>query len=331
MSFNAAGKHLFYTEFAKLTEAGFGIRQAADALQDDSLPASQKAILAGLHAGLENGQTISQALTGTTPSFTEFERSIIDAGERGGKLGASFKHLADYFGMIDSARSDALRALAYPAFILHLGVFVGTVPTAIMAGDQSILEITGSFLLSLLILYAGLAVAFIAILALFRNARKNPATDALLRRIPLIGKTRTHFAMASFSKVAHTCLLAGLPFRETIRMACAASQSGLILNAATSLSQTLDQGNPLGPVLTRQSTAFPKSFARAWTTGEQAGTLDDDLAHWSSRFQKDAATGIRTLAAVIPRILYIAVLLFVGWKIVAFFHGYYSGMLEMLE
>lgn len=330
MSFNAAEKHLFYAELAKLLEAGFGIRKAADAMLDLPLPAGQAEVLNTLHQGLEDGKTISDSLTGEIPSFTEFECAIIAAGERGGRLGTAMQHLSDYFGMLDSARREALRAMLYPVVILHIGVFIGTVPMSMIHGRNSISEMAGSFFISLLGVYAVTIILILLVRALFRSARHNVAADSFLNRIPLIGKTRRDLAMATFTKVAHTCLLAGLPMRETLDMACDASQSGRIRNAGKRLQATLAEGNPIGPALGAEA-AFPRAFARAYATGEHAGTLDSDLANWAARFQNEAADGIRNLAAVLPRVLYAGILIFVGWRIISFFNGYYSELLNQLQ
>jgi type II secretory pathway component PulF len=136
--------------------------------------------------------------------------------------------------------------------------------------------------------------------------------------------------MAGFCKVYHTCLLAGLPMMETIGMAADASQSGSIRDATTRLRTTLSDGLPLGPGMLTES-AFPQAFARSYATGEAAGTLDRDLANWSTRFQHEAESGVKTLAALIPRLLYLMILAYVAWKIMGFYDAYYGRILNELE
>ena len=325
-----AQKHLFYSEMAKLLEAGFGIREAAGVLAEHGLPASQLALLKELHQGLDEGKTIAESLGRNPKTVSELERGIISAGERGGRLPTAMRHLADYFEMLASVRREVLRALVHPIIILHLGIFIATVPTAMLAVDRNAVGISGGFFATLLVTYAIALALFFGIRALLRAARRNAGLDRAIRRIPLVGKTRTNTAMAGFCKVYHTCLLAGIPMRETLRMAADASQSGLIRQAAGHLQKSLAEGNPLGPGMTSES-AFPKAFARSYATGEAAGTLDTDLDRWAGYFQEEARAGARTLAAVLPRILYLMVLCYVGWKIVGFYDSYYGSLLKQLE
>ncbi len=323
-------KHLFYAEMAKLLEAGFGIREAADVLAENGLPKAQLALLEELHQGLKDGKSIADSLGGNPAIVSDLERSIMVAGERGGRLAPAMHHLADYFGMLASARSEALKSLVHPILVLHIGVFIGTVPTAMVAGGKTMVQCAGSFFSTLLVTYVIALLLGIGIRALLHAARSNPGIDRALRRIPLLGKTRNQMAMAGFCKVYHTCLLAGLPMRETVERAADASQSGMIREAAKRLQKTLEQGSPLGPRMITEP-AFPKAFARSYSIGESAGTLDKDLANWSNTFQTETENGIKTLAAVIPRILYLMILGFVAWRIINFFNSYYGGLLKEFE
>ena len=132
MKSNASQKHLFYSEIAKLLEAGFDIRKAAAVMQDTRLPPAQAALLKDLNRGLEAGQSITAAFSSDTGNITELERGIIGAGERGGKLAPAFQHLADYFGMLAGARREVVNGMIYPVIVLHLGIFIGVVPGALM-------------------------------------------------------------------------------------------------------------------------------------------------------------------------------------------------------
>lgn len=327
---NSNQKHLFYSELAKLLEAGFGIREAANVMEGTGLPAAQANLLHDLHVGLNAGKSIADSLGGNQETVSDLERSIIIAGERGGRMAPAMLHLADYFGMLASARREALKSLVHPILVLHLGVFIGTVPTAMVAGGKSLTQTAGSFFGTLLGAYALALLIFIGIRALLHAARENPGIDRAIRRIPLLGKARNDMAMAGFCKVYHTCLLAGIPMTQTIRMAADASQSGMLREASGRLQDTLSEGSPLGPRMVTEA-AFPKAFARSYSTGEAAGTLDKDLANWSNVFQHDAEKGAQTLASVVPRILYFLILGYVAWRIVGFYDSYYGGLLKELE
>jgi type IV pilus assembly protein PilC len=327
MAFSAAQKHLFYTEIAKLLEAGFGIRDAGRVMLDTRLPALQADLLRRLDADLEAGKSITEAFGAGV--ITTLERSIIGAGERGGRMAPAFQHLADYFGMLASARREALGAMVYPGFLLHFGLFVGVLAPG-MGSGASFAEIAVDFVIALVALYAVGFVVWLGLKALLENASASTFLDGLLRRIPVIGGARRAMAMARFTKVYHTCLLAGLSMNETVETASEASHSATIRAAGKQLAEVLKGGGPLGPTM-MSCGAFPPAFARSYTTAEEAGSLDKELARWAAVYQEDAARGAKTVAGVISKGLYFAVLLFVAWTIIRFYSGQFQQIEDMLE
>ncbi|MEO8613706.1 MAG: type II secretion system F family protein [Luteolibacter sp.] len=329
MTSAAQHKHLFYLEMAKLLGAGFGIREAAAVLLDTKLPPVQANLLKDLNHGLEAGHSIAEAFAKDTSTISELERSMIGAGEHGGNLAPAFQHLADYFGMLASARREMMASMIYPLVVLHMGIFIGIVPTAMMKGE-SFLKILGQLAVTLIVIYVMAFVVFVLIRAVLKAAPDNVKIDQFLQRIPLVGKARQNMAMARFSKVYHSCILAGITMSETAQIASQASQSGVIREAGKNLVKTAQAGNSLGPQFMADD-AFPKAFSRSYTTGEEAGTLDKDMARWANLFQTEAEASAKTLAVMIPKVLYYFILGFVAWKIVGFFNGYYSGMLNELD
>jgi type II secretory pathway component PulF len=327
MTANTADKHLFYSEMAKLLDAGFDIRKAAAVLQDTRLPAPQAALLSDLNRGLEVGESIAVAFG---KRLTDIERAIIGAGERGGKLAPAFQHLADYFGMLASARREVVRGMIYPLVVLHLGVFIGIVPAALMKGGTTSTEILGSLVGALLIVYAAGYCVFAGIRALLQRAPENPGIDRLVNRLPGIGKARRNLAMARFCKVYHSCVLAGISMSETAGLASEASQSGVIREAGAKLVKAAVAGSALGPRFMADD-AFPKAFARSYSTGEEAGTLDKDLARWSKLFQDDAESSVKRVSVMIPKLLYFLVLGFAAWKIAGFYSDYYGALEQIGE
>ncbi len=323
MTPSAAHKHLFYTEIAKLLEAGFDIRKAAAVLMDTRLPAPQLALLKNLNRGLDAGQSITAAFGRDGKSISELERGIIGAGERGGKLAPAFQHLAEYFGMLTSARREMVRGMIYPLIVLHLGIFIAIVPGALMSGMMTPGQILGSVVTTLLLVYAAAFILVMAVRAILRAAPKNAGLDRGINRIPWIGATRRNLAMSRFCKVYHSCLLAGISMEETVQLATGAAQSGVIQAAGKRLAKVAKAGGALGPALMAED-AFPKAFARSYSTGEEAGTLDKDLANWSRLFQDDAASSSRTMSVMVPKVMYFLILAFVAWKVVGFYGGYYE-------
>jgi len=321
----AKQKNHFYTELAKLLEAGFGIRQAATAMMGGGLPQAQATWLQAMNQGLESGRTITEAFGAGVAGVSDLERSMIGAGERGGRLGAAFQHLADYFGMLAAVRAEALKRLLYPVFVLHLGIFVVVLPKPLLSGPAESGTLGGRLLLALLMVYAAGFGLLLLVRAVLRAAPRHAGIDRLLNRIPGVKAARSNLAMARFTKVYHMGILAGLSMVETAESAARAANSGALGEAGRALAAAASEGKQLGPVLLAIP-AFPKAFARSYATAELSGTLDKDLERWSEVFQADAGRAAATLATLLSTLLYGAILLFVAWGIWSFYSGYFSSL-----
>ena len=322
---SAQQKHLFYMEMAKLLGAGFDIRRAGRVLSHTKLPAAQARLLEDLHAGLESGESIADSFARDRRSISGLERSMISAGERGGKLAPAFQHLADYFGMIAAVRREIIKGLIYPMIVLHLGIAIGNIPLSITGDPLSLEQVAGGFLKSLFMLYATVAIVFFVGKFVLGKSSHSPVLDRAIGLIPWLGAARRSIAMARFCKVYHACLLAGISMVETVRVSAESAQSGLIHRAGGRIAGAAAQGHPLGPEFLKES-AFPAEFSRSYATGEEAGTLDTDMGNWSRRFQESAESTMKLAGIMIPKLLYFGIMAYVAWKVVSFFTGYYSAL-----
>ena len=68
--------------------------------------------------------------------------------------------------------------------------------------------------------------------------------------------------------------------------------------------------------------AFPKDFAAAMSTAEEAGTLDKELRRWSNHYSARAVEGFARLEAWLPKIIYAVICCYVVWQIVQAYMGY---------
>ena len=137
-------------------------------------------------------------------------------------------------------------------------------------------------------------------------------------------------AMARFTKVYHTCLLAGLPMRETVASSAAASRSGTHPPGRSPprkrhsnwAARWARSSSPAAP--SRPPSPAPTPPPR------KSGGLDKDLARWSLLYQEEASRATKALSMAVPKLFYALIVAFIVWKIISFWSGYY-GMLEELS
>ena len=168
-----------------------------------------------------------------------------------------------------------MKSMIYPLIVLHLGIFIGVAPSAMMKGE-TFLKILGQLAVTLIIAYVIALVVLIVVRAVLKAAPHSVAVDRFLQRIPFVGKARQNMAMARFCKVYHSCLLAGISMVETAGIASSASHSGVIREAGKRLVKAAQAGISLGPQFMRVLGIDARQFGllvSAYTFGAAASAL----------------------------------------------------------
>lgn len=329
MPLSSRDKARLYHELGTMLASGFHLDRGLDLLLAQKPPAPRRRWLEGLRTGLRDRLGVAESLAKhNAGTVTDLEQGLIAAGERGGRLDAACKHLAEYFELRRQSTSRALGALIYPLILAHLGALFPDLSRAMVGGGLS-----GAFAgapLRLLVLWALLAALGTIAVAWSRAAVRSSSADRLLRLMPLVGSIRGHWALARFAQVMRTGLLAAMRISETLRLAGAASQSALMDRAARVAADAIDAGGDFSGSL-RAAGGFPAEFVNSMEMAEQSGTLDHELGRWAEAEVALAARAQDRAAEWLPRIFYVLVVLYVASRILGMFGAYYGQLGRMLE
>src|SRR5450755_1764154 len=122
----------FYHQLAQLTSAGIGLLPALEQIKRNPPGSSYREPIQQLLDELTQGRTFAGSLQQLGGWLPEFDISLIDAGERSGRLDACFRLLADYY--TDQARltKQMITQLLYPIGLVHFAalVFIVVLPFA---------------------------------------------------------------------------------------------------------------------------------------------------------------------------------------------------------
>lgn len=322
-------KATLYRELAKLIDGALHLDRSLELLLAQKSQSARLPYLEGLKRGLAEGMGLAESIKKyNAESVTGLELALIEAGERSGKLGMSFNHLARYFAAMDGAGQKARQAMIYPFILVHLAVFLPELPALIVAqeGDHPMRRMV----IGLVILWGLIIGGVLLWRRLSDRAATSASMDAWLNRVPFVGAARRHWALARFCQVSHACMLASLNMADTIRLAGLASQSGVLARASERATEQIAKGQPLSESLA-DSGGFEIDFVNALSTAEEVGKLDEEMARWSTGETLAAHEAIDRAAQWLPKAGYALVVLFVAWRIISMMQGIYSGMLEPFE
>ena len=310
----------FFRELAQLTGAGISVTQAGKVLGQEWREASVRHAVELMGKGLDGGRTIADALSG---SLTPMEHSIIQAAERGGKLAQGFRHLEEYYHLLDQTVARVRTSLLYPLFMLHAAVLLPAVVSAVLAGGgpEEILKALGIRLAGI---WITLAVLWRGGGWLGRLAVTSVPVDRALGMVPLIGAARQSLALARWHAVVHFNIASSQRISEGLKEAGRAARGARLDAASARAARAVEEGSELGAALIAQP-AFPRGMSAALAAAEFTGNLDTETLRLSRDSMIEAAVLLETNTKRLCGIFYTLVVLFTAWQILRV-AGIYAGM-----
>ena len=310
MSLSLRQKQSFYHSLAQLVRSGVPFPKALDKLAGTTRGSARR-LLDSTRKALASGRTVGEAFSAQRSEITPLEASVLTAVEKSGQLDHGLSELSDYFGALAQARATIVKRLTYPVFLLHFGILVLGAPTLVLkSGAEFVRETGGAFV----VIYA--VVAIVAMITpLLRDAGAGSAPmDRLLNTIPLLGKVRRSFALSRFCTVYGLQLDAGVNIIDALVAAGESSRSGGVRAAVKTAVPEVRGGAQVGPLLAT-SDAFPMELMQTIIVGEETGKLVEELKRLAKDLREEALGRLETLADWLPKLLYVGIVLYLGWRI----------------
>ena len=201
----------FYYQLKQLTAAGMGLVAALQLLQRNPPARSYREPIQRVLGHLAQGTTFAEALRHAGRWLPAFDITLIEAGEKSGRLDQSFGLLASYYNDRARAAKQMIAALAYPVFLLHFAVFIFPFPHLFLTGDWAgYLRQTLSVLLPI---YAVVALLIYAMQSAHGEAWR-AGVETVLHPVPVLGKGRRNLALARLAAALEALLSAGMNIVE---------------------------------------------------------------------------------------------------------------------
>jgi type II secretory pathway component PulF len=320
-------KSEFFRELAALLGAGLPLLQALEHVRARPPQAAWQPALARTIAGIERGETLTDALQHLSTWMVLFDRALIEAGERSGRLVESCRLLAEHYDERVRLARTLLSQVAYPVALVHLAVLI--FPTSYLVGLIWRGESVAFLLQKLGVLLPLYVLGFLVLLA-FQGKRAEvwrSLMEGITAWVPGLGTARREQALARLAAALEALISAGVTLIEAWDLAADASGSPALRRAVRGWRPRVEAGE-LPSEQVSQSPEFPALFANLYHTGETSGQLDQELRHLHAYYQDAATNRLRLFVRGSTMLLYLAVLLAVGYFIVSFYIGYFGGLLN---
>jgi len=275
---------------------------------------------------LESGEEVSTALRAQGGQFPPLMVDMVHVAEHSGALPEVLRSLAEHYENNLRLRKDFIGQITLPLIQLVAAVFIiafmiwilgliamtqGTKPIDVLGWG-----LTGTA--GAMTWLSGWAIGIVSVFVIYKLVTQSLAGKAAVHRflmkLPVIGTCMQSFAIARFSWAYHLTQEAGLPVKESLDASLRATANGAFIAAAPAIIGDVMEGQDLSDALAL-SGLFPDDYLQIVHTGEETGTVPEQLARMSEHFEDQARRSLRALATALGWAVWAGVAVFVIYVI----------------
>ena len=317
--------HVSYSEIVTFTQqlatmivAGLPLIDSLHLLFTQTKNAGFKLMLEDINTKIRGGEPLSRALAGHPRQFSKLYISLIEAGERSGKLDTVLERLADNLENQREFRTRVQTAMIYPIIIiigmmgLSLMMLIFVIPKLTEIYTQFDLELP--LPTRILIFVSNFFVHFwwVVIIALiglgvwlfsFKKTQGGERLwDRILLSIPIWGTIRQEMVLAEFTRTLSMLVSSGVSILDGLAIVADGIDSVLFADGIRSIAGKVEKGFSMGLLFTSE-TIFPPIVGQMITIGEETGKIDETLRRTSHFYESSANEKVKRLTTAIEPII----------------------------
>jgi MSHA biogenesis protein MshG len=308
----------FTREMATLLEATIPIPSALQGLAEEEENPALRQVIGELAVAVRSGKSFSEAMNAYPKLFPKIYTSMVEVGEEAGALDKVLQDLADLLEHEDEVRGEALSAVAYPAFILGLGILTTAVLLVfvlprlfgMLEGMMAALPLPTRILLAISRFFQAywlwVLVGAAACGAAARSWVRSPAGalwwDAVKLRLPAVGGVFRASALARFARTLGTLARSGVSLLPALEISRNTVGNLVYARAIAQVAEETRGGDSLAGPLKKQG-LFPPTMVQMIAVGEETGEVDSLMQEVADMYEREVAIEVEGLAAKLEPIL----------------------------
>ncbi len=321
----------FYYQLASMIRAGLPLIGALQTLEKSPPAASYRKPIARMLAELKGRSSFVSALNTIGDWLPVFDKALLEAGEKSGRLDECFRLLASYYEERAKLARAVMGQMLYPVIIVHLAIMVfppGLIKAAFWDGEW------GAFLVSKVTWY-GLLYAAVAALVLASGSSRAQWWRATMERIlgfvPVLGRARQNLALARLTAALEALFSAGVGIVDSWELAARASGSPAFAREVMTWRPHVEVDQKTPGELLAYKNVFPAMFTSLYRTGEISGQLDDTLKRLHSYSSTEGHRQLDLFTRMLTTLIILIIMVAIGVAVVMFWMTYYGAMMKSLD
>ncbi|MDR1195682.1 MAG: type II secretion system F family protein [Endomicrobium sp.] len=324
---------LFCRQLATLVGAGVNLLEAVDDISDMSNNPKMRATLKEVAEELRSGTPLSDALK-KHKMFTKTLTSMVEVGERSGKLSKVLGDLALYLENNVKLIRKIKSASTYPLFIgcffvlVLLALIVGIIPrfeemfmsfgADLPAPTKIVMGVSRFVISNGLWIFLGAVSLVVGFILFKKTPRGNLLYCQLLFKMPIFGKIYMKMVLARFFQTLSTLVKSGVDIVASLDISTNVMDNSFAESIMRKVKAKVLEGNQLGMEMERYE-MFPRMVTRMTIVGEKSGQLDAMFDKITDYFTDEVDAAVATISSVIEPVLIIGLGFIVGLAVTAMY------------
>jgi type IV pilus assembly protein PilC len=325
---------IFGQELAALLKAGLPLLQSLDVMLERQKDPVFRSSLASIRERVKSGVAISEAFKTEGDLYPPILSASLVAGERSGSLEIVLRRFVQYLRLTQALKKKAISVSVYPIVLFTVMitlVFVMLVyvipqfesfyegmnaqlptPTRILMAASSMIRE------NLLWIVVGVAAGVMSLTVWLRRPGSAARVDALLLRLPYVGRLMRMYATSQLARTLSTLLAGGLPLLNALDVAGNSIGNRAMAAAVSAATPQIREGKSLTAAL--ESTGMLENLTLEMVkVGEQTGALGDMLGSVAEFYDEEVDTSLAAVLALVEPAMLVMMAFLVAGMLLAFY------------
>jgi type II secretory pathway component PulF len=324
----------FARQLATMLEAGINLIRSMSVILSQIESEKFHKIISKVKADVEQGSSLSLALSRHPKVFNQFWVSLVEVGEASGTLPTILNKLAFYLEQQAGFRSTIISGIIYPAIlfavsngaIIFFALFVGPRFEAVFKQMDASLPLITVILLEtfkwikskFFFIVVGLGLAIFGFIKYSKTYQGKAVIERVLFRLPTVGDIYKLIIVERFTSQMSLLIDAGVPILYALDIC-----ERLVDNVTCSLvindvKESVKKGELLAEPMGR-SNFFPAMAVQMVLVGEETGEMSKMLKHVSQFYQQTVETFMKRFATIVEPFMLVFMGGIIGTIVVAMF------------
>lgn len=325
---------VFSWQFAAMIGSGIPLIPCLGALKEQTDSPELARAIGEIRQRVQDGQSLSGAMSRHPHIFSSIMISLIRAGESGGFLDLSLERIAIQMEKEADLRQRVRSAFVYPILVVGLAALIVAflllfvIPVFAQVYRSAGLELPGATkaliaISNFFVRYwwaVGLVLvgAIMGVRAWARSERGRPKADALKLRLPLFGALIRKVAIARTIRVLGTLVSTGVPLVHALEDAVRVAGNHVIGAALRFAITRVTEGDRLAQPL-EASGEFPAMVIQMVAAGEESGDLGGMMNKVADFYDRDIEYTVKRLTTLMEPLLTIFLGVIVGFVAISMY------------